>query len=82
MSISFHTQEQAKTFYDQLRLSKGPSLGTEFSLACLYTLLAHYDEMEWATSCGLDPYLVRLSIGCEETDDLIGRLRDAFVELR
>ncbi|MEQ1854533.1 MAG: PLP-dependent transferase, partial [Chthoniobacteraceae bacterium] len=44
--VSFVLRDAAKSsppFYDALRLCKGPSLGTSFSLACPYTLLAHYD---------------------------------------
>lgn len=64
-------------FYDQLQVSKGPSLGTNFTLACPYTLLAHYDELEWAESCGVDRFLIRVSAGLEETTDLVGRF-DCF----
>ena len=27
---------------------KGPSLGTNFTLACPYTILGHYLELDWA----------------------------------
>lgn len=33
--------------YD-LQVAKGPGFGTNFTLACPYTLLAHYTELEWA----------------------------------
>ncbi|NLT72097.1 MAG: PLP-dependent transferase, partial [Verrucomicrobiaceae bacterium] len=42
----------AAAFYDALGLSKGPSLGTNFSLVCPYTLLAHYRELDWAAERG------------------------------
>jgi len=65
-------------FFDALRISKGPSLGTEFSLACPYTLLAHYTELEWAESLGISRYLIRVSIGIEDPADLIARFGEAL----
>jgi cystathionine gamma-synthase len=64
-------------YFDRLKVSKGPSLGTNFTLACPYTLLAHYDELEWAESCGVDRFLIRVSAGLEPVSDLVGRF-DCF----
>jgi cystathionine gamma-synthase len=69
---------RSPVFYDRLRVSKGPSLGTEFTLACPYTLLAHYDELDWAESCGVSRDLIRVSTGLEPVDDLIGRFAEAL----
>lgn len=66
--------------YDRLELAKGPSLGAEFTLVGPYLYHAHYrlvstDEgRRYLTSKGLDPNLLRVSAGVEETQDLI----DAF----
>ncbi|GMV98907.1 MAG: hypothetical protein AMXMBFR84_00470 [Candidatus Hydrogenedentota bacterium] len=68
----------APRFYDALRVSKGPSLGTVFTLACPYTLLAHYQELEWVESVGVSPYLVRVSVGLEPIEDLIHRFEAAL----
>jgi len=65
-------------FFDALEVSKGPSLGSNFTLACPYTLLAHYDELDWAESCGVPRYLIRVSAGLEEKEDLIGRFARAL----
>lgn len=70
--------DTAPLFYDALRVSKGPSLGTNYTLACPYMLLAHYQELDWAEQCGASRYLIRLSIGLEDPDDLIERLEQAF----
>ena len=70
--------ETSARFFDALRISKGPSLGTEFSLACPYTLLAHYTELEWAESLGISRYLIRVSIGTEDPADLIARFDEAL----
>ena len=66
----------APRFHDNLRVSKGPSFGTRFTLACPYSLLAHYPELDWAESCGVSRWLVRVGVGIET--DLIGRFEDAL----
>ncbi len=63
----------APRFYDALCVCKGPNLGANYTLACPYTILAHYHELPWARSCGVSRWLVRLSVGLEDADDLIAR---------
>jgi cystathionine gamma-synthase len=67
-SILFHTPEAARLLYDALPCAKRPSLGTNFTLVCPYTLLAHYCEQDWAPEFGVPPHLVRMSIGLENPD--------------
>ena len=67
-------QRTAPAFYRRLHISKGPNLGTDFSLCCPFTLLAHYQELDWAESCGVSRYLIRVSVGLEEPQELIDRL--------
>ena len=78
--FSFLLKDEAAAagFYDRIHLSKGPSLGTNFSLCCPYTLLAHYQELKWAASCGVPRYLLRVSAGLEEPGDLIARFAAAL----
>lgn len=64
--------------YDRLEVCKGPSLGTAFTLACPFTLLAHYTELEWAESCGVSRHLIRISVGLEEPADLWARIERAL----
>lgn len=64
--------------YDALELCKGPSLGTDFSIACPYTMLAHYFELDWAEACGVSPNLLRLSLGTEDGAAIIGALARAL----
>jgi cystathionine gamma-synthase len=71
-------QRSAPRIYDQLPFCKGPSLGTVFTLACPFTLLAHYTELEWAESCGVSRYLIRLSVGLEDPEELWQRLERAL----
>jgi len=68
----------APRFYDALGVCKGPNLGTNYTLACPYTILAHYHELSWAESCGVSRYLVRISVGLEGEDDLIERFTQAL----
>ena len=72
--------ERSARIYDRLAFSKGPSLGTVFTLACPFTLLAHYTELEWAESCGVSRYLIRISVGLEDPEDLWQRLERALNE--
>jgi cystathionine gamma-synthase len=70
--------ENAPRLYDTLRVSKGPNLGTNYSLICPFTILAHYNELEFAELCGVSRYLIRISVGLEETDDLNQRFGEAL----
>jgi len=64
--------------YDAMQVCKGPSLGTVFTLACPFTLLAHYTELEWAEACGVSRHLIRLSVGLEDPEELWSRLEAAL----
>ncbi|KAF8546477.1 PLP-dependent transferase [Imleria badia] len=70
-SLSFTSLAASKAFFDALPCQKGPSLGTNFTLACPYTILAHYTELEWAAQYGIEEGLVRISVGMEEKDALL-----------
>jgi cystathionine gamma-synthase len=72
---------RAPLIYDRLAVSKGPSLGAVFTLACPFTLLAHYAELDWAETCGVSRYLIRLSVGLEDPEDLWRRLDQALGNL-
>lgn len=81
-SLLLHgAQTHAQPFFDALQISKGPNLGTYFSLSCPFTLLAHYQELDWAESCGVSRCLIRMSIGLEDPDDLIDRIQRALDQL-
>ncbi len=68
----------AQKVYDALEVCKGPSLGTAFTLVCPYVLLAHYEELAWAKSCGVPSHLLRVSVGLEEPQDLWERFLKAL----
>ena len=71
-------ESSAPRIYDHLAVCKGPSLGTDFTLACPFTLLAHYTELEWAEACGVPRYLIRISVGLEDPDELWQRIDAAL----
>lgn len=78
LSCTFHALDDAKIFYDHLDTAKGPSLGTNFTLASPYVILAHYTELDWAASFGCEASLVRFSVGLEETEALKAVFRRAL----
>ncbi len=78
--MSFILKQPKKTprFYDALRLCKGPSFGTLFTLVCPYAMLAHYRELEWTEGCGVSPHLLRVSCGLEPLETIIAAFEVAF----
>ncbi len=82
--ISFSLRGSLEKFYDRLRLPKGPSFGMKTTLICPFMYLAHYDlvttpagRAELAAS-GIDPDLLRLSVGIEPVEDIIAALAEAL----
>ena len=82
--ISFTLRGELAAFYDRLRLPKGPSFGMRTTLICPFMYLAHYDLVTTAEgraelrANGLDPDLLRLCVGTEPADEIIGALREAL----
>ena len=74
----FHNDADAVRFYDAIETAKGPSLGTNFTLTSPYTILAHYTELEWARSYGVESGLVRISVGLEEREQIIKVFKEAL----
>ncbi|KAI9775199.1 MAG: hypothetical protein M1839_001387 [Geoglossum umbratile] len=71
MTMVFHEDRDAIVFFDALEVAKGPSLGTDFTLASAYTLLAHTGELEWAAEYGVLEHMVRISVGLEDVEELV-----------
>lgn len=78
LSIILSQPKKAPKIFDALRLSKGPSFGTPFTLVCPYTLLAHYEELAWTEDCGVPANLLRVSVGLEPVDTIIQAFKDAL----
>ncbi len=82
--ITFTLRIPLETFYDRVRLAKGPSFGMKTTLISPFMYLAHYDlvttpagRAELAAS-GIDPDLLRLCIGTEPVEDIIAALAEAL----
>lgn len=78
--LSFVPERPLAAFYDASRLVKSPSFGTRFSMMCPFLYLAHYDlaghEAGRARlrASGLEPDLVRLSVGLEPAEAILAEL--------
>lgn len=82
ISFLFHDSSDAITFFNAVNLHKGPSLGTNFTLACPYTILAHYQELDEVESWGVDRNLIRISVGLEEKAELLDILQSSLETCR
>ena len=82
--LSFTLKTPLAPFYDAVRLPKGPSFGMRNSLLSPFFYIAHYDLVKTAAgraelaASGIDPELVRLSIGGEPLDEIIAALAEAL----
>lgn len=74
-------KEKAETFYNNVipPILKGPSLGSEKTLLSPYVIMAHYDDSkEKLEQLGFDYYLMRLSVGVEDVEQIISSLDHAL----
>ena len=78
LSFVLKNPKKAPKVFDALKVCKGPSFGTPFTLACPYTLLAHFHELDWAEGCGVPSHLIRISCGTEETSVLLSHFAAAL----
>ena len=78
--ISFSLRKPLEAFYDFSRIVKSPSFGARFTMMCPFIYLAHYDLVRTKTgrarlrSLGIDPELIRLSVGLEPIEAIIAEL--------
>ena len=62
----------------------GPSFGTRFTLLCPFLYLAHYDLVTSKTGravlkeVGIDPELIRISVGIEAYDEIEAVFEEAL----
>jgi cystathionine gamma-synthase len=64
--------------FDRLAVCKGPNLGTNFTLCCPFTILAHYHELDEVERHGVSRWLIRVSVGVEPLEDLWQRFESAL----
>jgi cystathionine gamma-synthase len=78
--ISFTVRKPLADFYDRSNLVKSPSFGARFTMMCPFMYLAHYDLVKssegraFLKSKGVDPDLIRLSVGLEPVEAIIEEL--------
>ena len=71
-------------FYDRCRIRKGPSFGMDISLMSPYMYMAHYDIISKETgrdellAYGINPDLIRISVGTEPIDQIIQAFDEAL----
>jgi cystathionine gamma-synthase len=80
--ISVVFDKNLRFYYDLLQIAKGPSLGTEFTLAMPYFYMAHYDLVstdegrKYLKGLDINPELLRISVGVEPIDELISVIKE------
>lgn len=79
ISVLFSQHRYAHKFYNAVLLSKGPSLGTNFTLICPYSVLVHYNELPEVAKWGIHEDLIRISVGLEPTEELIASFESAIL---
>lgn len=78
--VSFSLNGSLSAFYDHCRFVKSPSFGARFTLLCPFMYLAHYQLVtspsgrHFLVENGLDPELIRLSVGTEPVEDILAEL--------
>ena len=82
--ITIELYAEIHPFFDALNVMKGPSFGTEFTLVCQFMYLAHYDLVttdkgrSFLKSIGIDPDLIRISVGTEPISEIIEVFEEAL----
>jgi cystathionine gamma-synthase len=82
--ITIELKGEMRAVYDQLDLVKGPSFGVEFTIASPFLWLAHFTEVTSpegrasVRAAGLDPDLLRISVGLEPVEEIWAAFEEAL----
>jgi cystathionine gamma-synthase len=74
--ITLELRGDMRRVYDRLGVAKGPSFGLRYTLAAPFLWLAHFEEVTTEQgrahirAAGLDPDLLRISVGLESVEDI------------
>jgi len=74
--ITLELRGDMRRVYDRLAVTKGPSFGLRYTLAAPFLWLAHFEEVTneqgraQIRAAGLDPDLLRISVGLEPAEDI------------
>ena len=77
-SILMKDTTHAAWLYDNLDTPKGPGFGSNFTLVCPYTMIAHFNELQWCEQYGVDRSLIRVWCGLEDKDQILGIFGEAL----
>ncbi|KAI1012077.1 hypothetical protein LB503_004426, partial [Fusarium chuoi] len=80
-SLVFRNRGTAEHFYDHLDVCKGPSFGTNFTIAIPFVQLSAYNEQEKLEKYGLPKHTVRISVGLEDYKLIRAKLKEALKEV-
>lgn len=82
--VTIELKDNIAAYYDWLRVAKGPSLGTEFTLVMPYVYLAHYDLTQSEEGIkilrekGMSPDILRVSVGNEPIEAIVKVFDEVF----
>ncbi len=82
--ITLELRGDMRRTYDRLAVAKGPSFGLRYTLAAPFLWLAHFEEVTTEQgradirAAGLDPDLLRISIGLEPVEEIWTAFADAL----
>ncbi|KAI3587980.1 pyridoxal phosphate-dependent transferase [Fusarium oxysporum f. sp. albedinis] len=80
-SVVFHNPESAQYFYDNLDVCKGPSFGTNFTLAIPFVQLAVYNVQEKLEKYDLPKHVIRISVGLENSRQICSKMEEALAKV-
>jgi cystathionine gamma-synthase len=84
--ITIELRGEMRRVYDRLAVAKGPSFGLRYTLAAPFLWLAHFEEVTTEEgraqirSAGLDPDLLRISVGLEPAEEIWAAFETALAK--
>ncbi len=82
--ITIELRGEMRRVYDRLAVAKGPSFGLRYTLAAPFLWLAHFEEVTTEEgrahirAAGLDPDLLRISVGLEPVEEIWAAFEQAL----
>jgi len=82
--ITVELKGDLRRVYDRLRVVKGPSFGLRYTLATPFLWLAHFEQVTTEAgraeirAAGLDPDLLRVSVGAEPPEEIWAAFAEAL----
>ncbi|KAI8635485.1 pyridoxal phosphate-dependent transferase [Xylariaceae sp. FL1651] len=82
LSVEFETVEHAAAYYDSLNFFHGPHLGAHLTIASPYNMMVYGKEHpEVYATYGLKPQQIRITVGLEDQEVLLGRCAEALRQM-